>query len=83
MYTETCDYILTYLWCHHQAATIALYARSLVDCFGALLRLWNILYYNKIYGKGLIASTVANYRTALSVPLRTALNLDLDPACLR
>ena len=34
-----------------------------------------------LYRKGLIASTVANYRTALSVPLRTVLNIDLlDPA---
>ena len=31
--------------------------------------------------KGLIASTVAHYRTALSIPLRTVLNIDLlDPA---
>ena len=31
--------------------------------------------------KGLIASTVAHYRAALSVPLRTVLNIDLlDPA---
>ena len=36
---------------------------------------------NSLYRKGLIASTVANYRSALSVPLRTVLNIDLlDPA---
>ena len=31
--------------------------------------------------KGLLASTIARYRSALSVPLRTVLNIDvLDPA---
>ena len=36
---------------------------------------------HSLYRKGLIASTVANYRSALSVPLRTVLNIDLlDPA---